>query len=300
MNYAHDFHAGNFADIVKHAALAASVAHLARKAKPFVVIDSHAGSGLYDLESPESLRSAEAAGGIGRLADRPEPGEPALIGALRAVLDLVDDGRGPTGLRRRYPGSPLIAALAMRPGDRLIAAETVDPVRARLDRVLAARVARPGPRIETLRHDGYSVLKACLPPGERRGLAIIDPPFEDRDEFDRLGRAIEEALIRWASGSYLIWYPVKDVLAADDLAERIAYALPEHVTALRAELSVVPPGLGGGSPLAAGLTTTGLIAINPAWPVEEGLAPLLDWCAQRLARDPARPGHASVTALTRD
>lgn len=300
MNYAHDFHAGNFADIVKHAALAASVAHLARKAKPFVVIDTHAGSGLYDLESPESLRSAEAAGGIGRLADRPEPGEPALIGALRAVLDLVDDGRGATGLRRRYPGSPLIAALAMRPGDRLIAAETVDPVRARLDRVLAARTPRPGPRIETLRHDGYSVLKACLPPGERRGLAIIDPPFEDRDEFDRLGRAVEEALIRWASGSYLIWYPVKDVLAADDLAERVAHALPEHVTALRAELSVVPPGLGGGSPLAAGLTTTGLIAINPAWPVEEGLAPLLDWCAQRLARDPARPGHGSVTALTRN
>ena len=251
MNYAHDFHAGNFADIVKHAALAASVAHLARKAKPFVVIDSHAGSGLYDLESPESLRSAEAAGGIGRLADRPEPGEPALIGA-------------------------------------------------RLDRVLAARAPRPGPRVETLRHDGYSVLKACLPPGERRGLAIIDPPFEDRDEFDRLGRAIEEALIRWASGSYLIWYPVKDVLAADDLATRIAYALPEHVTALRAELSVVPRGLTAGSALATGLTTTGLIAINPAWPVEEGLAPLLDWCAQRLARDPARPGHASVTALTRD
>ena len=295
MNYAHDFHAGNFADIVKHAALAATVAHLARKSKPFVVIDTHAGSGLYDLEAPESLRSGEARGGIFRIPDRPAPDEPALLAGLRRALDAVDDGRGAVGTRRRYPGSPLIAALAMRPGDRLIAAETVDPVRARLERVLGARAPRPGPRIEVLRHDGYGVLKACLPPGERRGLAIIDPPFEEVDEFDRLARAMEAAIERWASGSYLIWYPVKRAEAAEDLARRIGRALPPHMEGLRAELSILPPGS-----TSDGMTTTGLIAVNPAWPVEEGMADLLDWCARRLAADPKRPGHWRVSALPRD
>ena len=268
MNYRHVYHAGNFADVLKHAVLALVIAHLKRKDAPFRVIDTHAGTGVYDLASEEAQKTGEWQDGIGRiLAETPPAGIAAL---LEPYLDVVraENGGGPLV---RYPGSPLIARRLMRPGDRLVANEAHPEDAARLAALFAKDRA-----VKVLALDGWSALKALLPPKERRGVVLIDPPFEESGEFRRLCEGLAAAHRRFATGTVILWYPIKDERLVRAFQRDAAdLAIPKL---LSAELLVR-------APLSAGeLAGSGLLILNPPFTLEAGLAALLPYLAARLAR----------------
>ena len=266
MNYRHSYHAGNFADVVKHLAEVAILTHLAKKDASFAVIDSHAGRGCYDLTSEESRRTGEAAAGIEKL--RGFSGPPLLD----KYLDLVANS-GPDC----YPGSAFIAARMLRPQDRLVAVEK-HPEEA----VLLKQVLSPWRKARVEEGDGYARLLSLLPPPERRGLVLIDPPFEAPDEFETLGRALHEALRRFAGGIYLVWYPIKSDAAANAFVGEVQAA--DAAKALKIEIAIdVPDGK---------LGRAGLLVLNPPFQfnteMEAALAPVasrlqartrLDWLA---------------------
>ena len=255
MNYRHAFHAGNHADVLKHATLARVLAHMLEKPKPFLFLDTHAGIARYDLAAEEAQKTGEAENGIGRLwaLDPPPP-------SLRAYLALVR--RINQGALRWYPGSPGIARLLLRPEDRIELCE-LHP-----QDVQALKRATAGDkRVNVRREDGYHALKALLPPPERRGVVLIDPPFEDKDEAAQLVRGMSHALRRFATGTYLIWYPIKD----RPPVEALHAALKE--TGVRrqlvAELWINPPL----SPML--LNGSGLVIVNPPFKLETWLAEAL-------------------------
>src|SRR4051812_9943177 len=213
MNYRHGFHAGNFADVVKHATLARIVSYLREKPAPFRVIDTHAGAGLYDLTAAEAVRTGEAREGIGRLLKAPLT--PEVRALLSPYLDAVA-ALNPAGRLKVYPGSPLLVRAWLRPRDRLIACELEPRAAAAL-----AKNLETSTRAKALAIDGWTALSAYLPPKERRGLVLIDPPYEAPDEFARLAQAFQEARRKWASGVYLLWYPIKDKSGPVALAKRL-------------------------------------------------------------------------------
>ena len=281
MNYRHAFHAGNFADVHKHSVLARILVHLRRKPAAFRVIDTHAGAGRYDLLAPEPSRSGEWRDGIERVweARRQLHGPDALLAPyLAAVVALNPDGR-----LRIYPGSPLIVKYLLRPQDRLIACE-LEP---RSAAALAAAL-RGDARAKAVAIDGWTALGAYVPPKERRGLVLIDPPFEDGADFMHLSSALAAAYRKWPNGIYLMWYPIKDRAAPDALARRLQkLALPN---VLRCELTLGPPRA------EAGLVGSGLIVVNPPFTLEPDLrifmpalraalspraASRIDWLAQQ-------------------
>src|SRR5215468_6685802 len=228
MNYRHAFHAGNFADVVKHATLARILTHLAAKPAAFRVIDTHAGAGLYDLAGEEASRSGEWHAGIERLTAAPIA---APVRALLApYLDAVSALNG-AGALTTYPGSPALARALLRPQDRLVACELEPQAAAALTRNLAG-----DRRIKTIAIDGWVALNAYVPPTERRGLVVIDPPFEDAGDFARLARGLEVAHRKWASGIYLLWYPIKGRQGPDALARALKRSGMGKI--LRAELAV--------------------------------------------------------------
>ena len=259
MNYRHAFHAGNFADVLKHAVLARILVHLGEKAAPFRVIDTHAGAGLYDLSSEPATRTGEWRDGIGRLlaTDMSEEVRALLAPYLAAV-----GAANPGGGLRRYPGSPLIALNLMRPQDRLVACE-LEPGAAR---ALAAQLRRDA-RARVVAIDGWVALNAYVPPKERRGVVLIDPPYEDKHEFVRLADALAAALRKWATGIFLLWYPIKERSGPDRLAAmlRRAATAPVAPKILRAELAWEPDPAGR-------LSGAGLIIVNPPWRLAEEVA----------------------------
>jgi 23S rRNA (adenine2030-N6)-methyltransferase len=265
MNYRHAFHAGNFADVVKHATLARIVRYLKEKPAAFRVIDTHAGAGLYDLGGPEASRTGEWREGIGRLLDAPLA--PALRALLAPYLDAVASFN-PAGLAV-YPGSPALVRAWLRTQDRMIACER-EPGAAR---ALTAQM-RADTRIKTVAIDGYTALNAYVPPKERRGLVLVDPPFEQADEFDRLGDALAAAHRKWPTGIYLLWYPIKDARATLTFSRRLARLGIPRI--LRAELER------GGARDPLRLAGSGLILVNPPWRLEAELTVLLPGLAQAL------------------
>jgi 23S rRNA (adenine2030-N6)-methyltransferase len=257
MNYRHAFHAGNFADVVKHLALISILVHLKRKEAAFAVIDTHAGRGLYDLTGGEAKRSGEAASGVARLADSNH--RPAL---LATYLDLVRScGEG------RYPGSPLIAAKLLRPQDRLIAVEK-HPVEAQA----LAGLLRPFSRVRIMEADGYEKLPTLLPPPERRGLVLIDPPYETPDEFERAARAVGDIRSRFATGIVLIWFPVKSAAAASAFCGEVLQTGVGKL--LRLDIDT---GAGGEKMAAAGL-----LVVNPPFGFADEMRDTLDALAPKL------------------
>src|SRR5262245_32697079 len=190
MNYRHAFHAGNFADVVKHAVLARILVHLREKPQPFRVIDTHAGAGAYDLAGPEAARTGEWRDGIGRLvaATLPPPAAALIEDYLAAIA-----ARNPAGKLSTYPGSPALARALMRRQDRLIACE-LEPKAAA---ALAAEL-RGDPRAKAIAIDGWTALSAYVPPKERRGLVLVDPPFEAPDDLSRLVQGLAAAHRKWA------------------------------------------------------------------------------------------------------
>ena len=221
MNYRHAFHAGNFADVVKHVLLTRLIAYLRRKEKPFRVYDTHAGRGLYDLRADAATRTGEAVGGILKLAQAaPELAQDRLFADYFAALapDL-DAGR--------YPGSPLIVRRLLREQDRLSAYE-LHPVEATaLKAIFAGDI-----QVKAIELDGWLALGAHLPPKERRGLVLIDPPFEKTSEVADIVKGLTEAYRRWPQGVYGLWYPLKRKATVDELHDGLAgLGFADRVTA---------------------------------------------------------------------
>jgi 23S rRNA (adenine2030-N6)-methyltransferase len=269
LNYRHAFHAGNFADVHKHAVLTRILHYLREKQAAFRVVDTHAGAGLYDLTGPEAQRSGEWRDGIARLMQASLPADAAaLIAPFReavAALNASDQ-------LARYPGSPALARAFLRPQDRLTACELEPQAAAALSRNL-----RGDPRIKTIAIDGWTALSAYLPPKERRGLVLVDPPFEDEREFARLADGLALAHRRWATGIYMIWYPIKGRVQPDALAKRLRRFGIAKV--LRSELIVAPLS----DP--SRLNGSGLIVVNPPWTLEKELAVLLPALLHMLRRE---------------
>jgi 23S rRNA (adenine2030-N6)-methyltransferase len=249
MNYRHAFHAGGFADVVKHAVLARILAHLRAKPARFRVIDTHAGAGLYDLAGPQASRSLEWRSGIERVLTAPI-GAPARV-LLEPYLAVVN-ALNADGVLARYPGSPAIVQASLRARDRLVACELEPGEMAALSHNF-----RSDKRVKALAIDGWTALNAGVPPPERRGLVLIDPPFEEEDDFARLVQGLQNAHRKWATGIYLLWYPVKGRQEPDRLARRLARSRIAKI--LRAEIAIGAPAVD------ERLTGCGLIVVNPPW-----------------------------------
>jgi 23S rRNA (adenine2030-N6)-methyltransferase len=269
VNYRHGFHAGNFADVFKHVFLTRILLYLARKDAGFRVIDTHAGEGEYDLYSDEAIRGGEWQDGIARLADLSNVDERARE-LLQPYLDIVGPLRS-EGRPARYPGSPRIIQALMRAQDRATFCE----LHAEAFSELLANFRRD-PRIACLNLDGYMGLKAGAPPKERRGLVLIDPPFERTNELDLAWSALLAAHAKWPTGIYALWYPVKDARAMAAFANQVARSGIRRV--LRLELAV-DDAIAGGE-----LARAGLILINPPHVLKGEAAVLLPALASKLAR----------------
>jgi len=254
MNYRHAFHAGGFADVIKHIVLVRMLTYLQDKQAAFRVIDTHAGAGVYDLTGEEANRGGEWLTGIARIMQA-RFSETAMP-LMKPYLDIVR-AFNPQAPLKTYPGSPLIARALLRPQDRLTACE-VEPKA----RKLLIDALRRDTQARVVDLDGWTALPAFVPPKERRGLVLIDPPYEQKDEFERLAGGFAEAFAKWPTGSYLLWYPVKSRRATDDLARHVAQSVADGTSpgkCLRLEFSVAPQMAG------AGLTSAGLLIVNPPW-----------------------------------
>ncbi|MER8797643.1 23S rRNA (adenine(2030)-N(6))-methyltransferase RlmJ [Mesorhizobium sp. M0984] len=279
MNYRHAYHAGNFADVVKHVVLSRLIEYLKQKDKAFRVIDTHAGIARYDLSSTEAQKTGEWQGGIGRLVDAALDAPAAVLLApyLEAVHSL-----NPEGGVKKYPGSPLIARHLMRKQDRLSAVELHPKDAARLKALFDGDF-----QTRVIELDGWLVLGAHLPPKEKRGLVLIDPPFEEEGEFDRLVDGLQRAHRRWPGGIYALWYPLKDRKA---------------VAAFRAALKQtgIPKLLDIGfeiRPASAepSLDGCGMVVVNPPFTLEGELRTLLPALHRLLALE--QPSHWTLDWL---
>jgi 23S rRNA (adenine2030-N6)-methyltransferase len=269
VNYRHAFHAGSFADVFKHAVLCRILHYLREKPAAFRVIDTHAGAGLYDLTGSEAKRGGEWHDGIEKLmAAKLAPKVAAVLAPYLEVIGALNE----PGRLKLYPGSPAVARAWLRPQDRMIACE-LEPQAAT---ALAGHM-RGDSRIKTLEIDGWTALSAYVPPPERRGLVLVDPPFEENGDFHRLSHLMAAAYRKWATGIYALWYPIKGRGEADELAKRLRLSKIPKI--LRAELIVSavsdPTRLNG----------CGLILVNPPWTLERELSTLLPALAGYLGRD---------------
>jgi len=268
MNYQHAFHAGNFADVHKHAVLARILAYLRQKPAAFRVIDSHAGAGRYDLLGNEASRSGEWREGIARVWEAAQAD--AKLGELLADYLGAVAACNPGGNLRTYPGSPLIVQKMLRSQDRLIACETEPRASASL-----AGFLRGDRRAKALAIDGWTAIAAYVPPKERRGLVVIDPPFEDAFDFTRLSESLSAAHRKWPTGIYMLWYPIKTREGPDALARRMQRLAIAEI--LRCEITLRRPRAD------AGLAGSGLILVNPPFTLEHDLQVLLSRLLRILA-----------------
>lgn len=266
MNYRHAFHAGNFADVVKHAILTRILAYLMRKDAAFRVLDTHAGIGLYDLFGDQAERTGEWQDGIGRLIQATLP--PGIAALLAPYLDAVR-AQNPDGALRYYPGSPFIARHMLRAQDRLMGFE-LHPLDAEALRENFAGDVQT--RITAL--DAWKIFGTHLPPKERRGLVLVDPPFEEKGEFARMARSLVQGHQRWPGGTYAYWYPIKDVTEVNAYIKALKASGIAKI--LRIELTIdnptTPPRLHG----------TGMIVVNPPFVLEEEMRTLLPVLAELL------------------
>lgn len=269
MNYRHIYHAGNFADVLKHAVLARIVTYMKQKDKAFRLLDTHAGIGLYDLASDEAQKTGEWQQGIGRLMDAQMPAHVAEL--LSPYLDCVRE-LNPNGGVTQYPGSPKLARMLFRPQDRLSAMELHPADHETLHMLFDGDYQS---RITLL--DGWLALGGHLPPKEKRGVVLVDPPFEIEGEFDRLVEGLKQGYRRFSTGTFCLWYPLKKGAPIADFHEKLK-AL-EITKMLCAELSV------RSDRETTGLTGSGLIIVNPPFTLKADLERLLPFLKERLAQD---------------
>ena len=275
MNYRHAYHAGNFADVLKHASLVAVLLHLRKKETPFAVIDCHGGRGLYDLSSIEAKKTGEADAAIGRLLK-----SDAVPGVLQPYLDLVR-GFQPAS----YPGSPLISARLLRASDRLIAIEKQP------DEYAALTTALSNDRRVRLIHGDYvTELPKLVPPPQRRGVILIDPPYEKDGEFAEATQALITAHRRFATGIYLFWYPAKEKPAVEASAGELLNAGIGAL--LRVELDVGRPAGAEKERMSA----TGLLIVNPPFGFAEAIREAMPFLRESLAQGAGATDRIDVLA----
>jgi 23S rRNA (adenine2030-N6)-methyltransferase len=257
MNYRHAFHAGNFADVLKHAVLVALLVALQRKAAPLAYVETHAGAGRYDLDGGPARQTHEFADGIARVLDAAR-----LPPDARRYVDLVR-GLNPAGGLHQYPGSPLIAGRMLRADDRLLLCELQEAECAALRLEFAG-----DPRVQVQQRDGYAALKALLPPKEKRALVLVDPPFEAQEaEFETIAGALGAAFQRFATGVYVVWYPIKLRQAVVPFHRWLKSCGMGKV--LVAELLRFPDNS------ALRLNGCGMAIVNTPWQVDESLRAVL-------------------------
>lgn len=269
MNYRHIYHAGNFADVLKHAVLARLIRYAQNKDAAFRLLDTHAGTGLYDLGSEEAQKTGEWQEGIGKLidADLPEPAAGLLAPYLDAVREL-----NPEGGVRRYPGSPKLARMLFRPQDRLSAMELHPD-----DYGVLQRLFEGDYQVRVTHLDGWLALGAHLPPKEKRGIVLVDPPFEAGNDYERMVEGLARAHRRFSGGTFCLWYPMKKGAPITDFHEALKEL--EIPKMLCCELTVKSDRE------TTGLNGSGLIVVNPPYVLKEELHVLLPALKEKLAQD---------------
>jgi 23S rRNA (adenine2030-N6)-methyltransferase len=268
LSYRHAFHAGNHADVLKHFVLVQLGRYLARKDKPFWIIDTHAGAGLYALDTGYATQLKEYESGIGTLWSR------QVLPA--ALADYVDQVRAcnPDGRLRFYPGSPWLALQTLRPQDRLRLFE----LHSSDSKILQENFGTQGRQVSVATANGFDALKALLPPPPRRALVLIDPPYETRDDYSRVVAALNEGLARFATGIYAVWYPQLSRPEAQQLPDRLK-RLPIK-NWLHVALTVHTPSADG-----YGMHGSGLFIINPPWTLHRTLAEIMPYLVGVLGQD---------------
>jgi len=265
LSYRHAFHAGNHADVLKHFVELELLHYLAQKDKPYWYIDTHAGAGCYELDSDYASKNAEFESGIARLweaTDLPKP--------LAEYVDMVRHFN-PDGTLKLYPGSPLVALYAMREQDRMRLFELHPTDHA----ILEENFAGYGSQVLMQKADGFGALKALLPPPPRRAFVLMDPPYEEKQDYQRVVKALQEGLKRFATGTYAVWYP--------QLQRSESLELPDQLTQLPVKswlhvaLSVQRPSLDG-----FGMHGSGMFVINPPWTLYATLQEVMPLLASRL------------------
>ena len=274
LSYRHLFHAGNFADVFKHALLTRLLIALGEKEKPYFYLDTHAGVGRYDLGHEWAWKTREFETGIRKLWDRKDIPE-----ALAPYMDIVRS-QNPKGRLRYYPGSPLIALKLRRPGDRLLLTELNKTDCAALD-ALVGHERHVAVRLM----DGYEALEAHLPPKERRGLVLHDSSFDRSGEFRRIAKALKKAHALWPTGMYAVWYPLMGPAVMRDFARDVAKTGIRKI--LRLELLVRDPDPVPGPTMPG----CGMFVVNPPWKFDAEARPLLNWLRGALAAEGAGKAH---------
>lgn len=272
MNYRHSFHAGNFADVLKHAFLARIFVYLTRKDAPLRFIDTHAGAGRYDLSSDAARRSPEWRDGVARMLNARPPAPLAeLLAPYVQAIGPVEEGGRPIS----YPGSPALAQALLRPQDRIALCEAHPDER----ESLVTALGRDN-RLSIVGTDGYVALNAYVPPKERRGVVLIDPPFEEPNESDRVEDALRRALAKWPRGTYVAWRPIKAHREDAQFLNAIAALGAPNILRLELDVGAVDPGPHSPTPL----RRTGLLIVNPPFGLIDEARVLMPWFAQLLRR----------------
>jgi len=282
LSYRHAFHAGNHADVLKHVVLIQLLRYLGQKEAPYMFVDTHAGAGVYALDTGYAAKSAEHESGIARLWERTDL-PPAVDDYVQLVKTL-----NPSGKMRYYPGSPYCANAVLREQDRMRLFELhpsdsklLEENFRKLDAHAAAQGHRSGgrgKRVMIQKGDGFAGLKALLPPPSRRGLVLIDPPYEVKDDYRRVKTTLADALTRFATGTYAVWYPLLQRMESRQLPDQLK-RLPGKDW-LNVTLSI-----GGASPDGFGLYSSGMFVINPPWTLESNLQALMPYLVDVLGRD---------------
>lgn len=282
LSYRHAFHAGNHADVLKHAVLIQLLRYLGQKETPYMYIDTHAGAGVYALDTGYAAKNAEYESGIARLWNRDD-----LPAPLAEYVQLVKE-LNPSGKLRYYPGSPYCADKVLREQDRIRLFELhpsdgkiLEENFRKLEAHAAAQGQRPtvrGKRVMIQKDDGFAGLKALLPPPSRRGLVLIDPPYEVKDDYRKVKDTLDDALKRFATGTYAVWYPVLQRMESRQLPDKLK-RLPGNGW-LDVTLSVSGP-----APDGFGLRSSGMFVINPPWTLEPMLRELMPYLVQALGTD---------------
>jgi 23S rRNA (adenine2030-N6)-methyltransferase len=273
MNYRHGFHAGNFADVFKHVFLTRSLVYLTRKETALRFIDTHAGAGRYDLNDEAARRSPEWRDGVARLLKARPQGEIAAL--LKPYLQAIGPFDAESGRPTSYPGSPAIAQELLRDHDRIALCEAHSEERERLSAVLGR-----DERLRIAGIDGYVALNAYVPPKERRGIVLIDPPYEAVDEARRVETALARALAKWPRGVYLLWRPIKDDLADARFLKAVRDIGAPNILRLEIDVGAAAPGPHSPSPL----HRAGLLIVNPAFSLIDEARMLLPFLTRLLTR----------------
>ena len=282
LSYRHAFHAGNHADVLKHTVLIQLLRYLGQKDAPYMYIDTHSGAGVYALDTGYATKNAEYETGIAKLWDRKDL-PPALADYVQLVKDM-----NPSGKMRYYPGSPYCAEKVMREQDRMRLFELhpsdgklLEENFRKLEAHASAQGQRPsvrGKRVMIQRGDGFVGLKSLLPPPSRRGLVLIDPPYEVKDDYRKVKDSLADALNRFATGTYAVWYPVLQRMEARQLPDKLK-RLPGNGW-LNVTLSISAP-----LPDGLGLHSSGMFVINPPYTLEPMLRELMPFLVKALGRD---------------